>query len=113
MDVHPLEVEGEARRQRLDNIRPIHSGCSTGLEPETIDIALLFDALHDVDDKAAVLGEIRRVLTPDGRLLYKDHTLNGTELRDLIKRNGFRLDWESEMLSFGMDFRPRSREWSG
>ncbi len=103
VDVHPLAlqmVEKAAQREGNTNVRPIRSSCATGLEPETIDIVLLFDTLHDVEDKEAVLAEIRQLLKPNGRLLYKDHTLNGAPLRELMLRSGFRLVEESEVLSF-------------
>jgi ubiquinone/menaquinone biosynthesis C-methylase UbiE len=103
LDIHPLAiqmVEKAARKQRLTNIRPICSSCTTGLEPETIDLALLFNTLHDVDDRDGVLAEIRRVLKPNGRLVYRDHTLNGASLLELMNRVGFCLVEESEVRSF-------------
>jgi len=103
LDIHPLAikmVEKTARKQRLTNIRPICSSCTTGLEPATIDLALLFNTLHDVDDKDGVLAEIRRVLKPNGRLVYRDHTLNGTPLLELMQRAGFCLVEESQVQSF-------------
>jgi len=83
-------VERADRKQGLTNVRR-----ATGLGPETIDVAFLFDTLHDVRDKKSVLGELRRVLKPKGRLLYKDHTLNGVPLREMMVQSGFRLVNES------------------
>jgi len=103
VDAHPLAiqmVEKAARKAGLTNIKTIRSSCTTGLEPETIDVALLFDTLHDVDDKEAVLGELHRVLRPKGRLLYKDHTLNGEHLIELMRSSDFRVASKSEILSF-------------
>ena len=103
LDIHPLAirmVENKTRQRGLTNVRLICSSCATGLEFEMLDAVLLLDTLHDVEDKDAVLGEIRRVLKPNGRLLYKDHTLRGAQLITLMKSKGFRMVGEGEMLSF-------------
>ena len=103
LDIHPLAiqtVEKAAKRRALDNVRLIRSSCASGLKSESIDIAILFDTLHDVDDADGVLHEIRRVLKSKGRLAYKDHTLNGTLLLQVMLRNGLRLVEGSEVLSF-------------
>jgi len=98
VDVHPLAIRmvgKAARRSALGNIRLIQSSCATGLESASVDVAFLFDTLHDVRNKEAVLQEIRRVLKQDGRLLYRDHTLNGPQLVELMRSNGFGLHDES------------------
>jgi len=103
VDVHPLAiqaVEKAVAREGLANVRTIHSDCATGLEHESIDAVLLFDALHDVEDKESVLAELRRVLKPKGRLLYKDHTLNGSRLLALMRENDFRPWGGPDVLSF-------------
>ena len=103
VDVHPLAirmVEKAARMEGLANVRTIQSSCATGLDAETIDVALLFDALHDVLDKESVLGEIRRVLRPKGVLLYRDHTLGGMRVIELMRANDLRLASEASILSF-------------
>jgi len=103
VDVHPMAirmVEKAARTQGLANVQTIQSSCATGLDAETIDVALLFDALHDVVDKESVLGEIRRVLKRKGALLYRDHTLGGMRLVELMRANDFRLASEGSILSF-------------
>ena len=46
---------------------------------------LLYDALHDMEDKQAVLREIHRVLKSQGTLSYKDHTLKGEALLSLMR----------------------------
>ena len=103
VDVHPLAmkaVEKAAAKERLVNVRTVRSDCATGLEPESVDAVLLFDALHDVEDKESALAELRRVLKPKGRLLYKDHTLNGPRLLALMRENDLRPWGRSDVLSF-------------
>ena len=103
VDVHPLAIRAvrkEAARQGLTNVRTALSDCATGLKPESIDAILLFDTLHDVEEKEAVLAEMRRVLKPAGRLLYKDHSLNGSRLFALMREDDWRPCGRSEVLSF-------------
>ena len=94
LDVHPVAlgtVAKKAGKQGLTNIRLIDSDCSTGLDPESVDMALLYYALHDIEEKDDVLKEIYRVLKPEGRLLYKDHV----NLVPLMLSSGFCLASES------------------
>jgi ubiquinone/menaquinone biosynthesis C-methylase UbiE len=98
VDVHPLAiktVERTAKKARLSNLRTIRSDCATGLPPRSVDAVLLYDTLHDVEDKHVVLAELLRVLKPQGALCYKDHTLKGEQLLSLMKSNGFSLHNET------------------
>lgn len=75
VDIHPLAidaVEKRARKQQLANVRTILSDRNTGLADESVDVVLLYDTLHLVRDKQALLGELHRVLKPSG-LLSADH----------------------------------------
>jgi ubiquinone/menaquinone biosynthesis C-methylase UbiE len=76
LDVHPLaikRVKERAEKERLTNIRTIQSDCATGLEPESIDVAFLYDVLRGLDQPNAVLAELHRVLKPGGTLSVNDH----------------------------------------
>jgi ubiquinone/menaquinone biosynthesis C-methylase UbiE len=98
LDLHPLAVkmvERTAEKARLSNICTIRSDCGTGLPKGSIDSVLLYDALHDVEDKEAVLKELHRVLKHQGTLCYKDHTLGGEPLLSLLRSNGFSLQNET------------------
>ncbi|HYM84692.1 MAG TPA: methyltransferase domain-containing protein [Candidatus Dormibacteraeota bacterium] len=61
-------VAERARRAGLANVGPILSDCATGLETGSVDVVLLYDANHGIDDKRAVLAELERVLKPGGLL---------------------------------------------
>ena len=98
VDVHPLAIrmtERAAVVAGLKNIKTVRSDCATGIPSGSIDVVLLYDALHDVEDRDAVLGEIRRVLKSGGRIAYRDHSLQGEELRSLMRANGFSVSDES------------------
>ena len=93
-DVHPLAlitVDKEARRRGLTSVCIINSDCETGLDAESVDVVLLYYALHDIEKKEAVLNEIHRILRREGRLLYKDHT----NLVSLMLSSGFCLSAET------------------
>ena len=77
LDIHPLAVETVARRagkENLANIKTIQSGRDTGLPDESLDAILLYDVLHAVPDKGALLRELHRVLKRGGFLsVVPDH----------------------------------------
>jgi ubiquinone/menaquinone biosynthesis C-methylase UbiE len=91
-DVHPLAIRMVARGAQahgLTNLRTVLTDCATGLPAGSVDVVLLFDALHDIEDRTAVLKELRRVLKEGGRIQYQDHTLFGGELHSLMMSGGF------------------------
>jgi len=59
-DIHPLAIEAVAKRARkenLSNIQTILTDRDTDLPDESIDVVLLYDTLHMVRDKQALLLE--------------------------------------------------------
>lgn len=81
LDIHPLAVqavEKRARKEQLSNVKTILSDRNTGLPDESVDVVLLYDTLHMVRDKQALLRELHRVLKPEG-LLSADHEHTDTE----------------------------------
>lgn len=71
LDIHPLAVQSvkrKARKENLTNIKTILSGRDTGLADQSIDIALVYDTIHMVNDKQALTKELHRVLKPNGLL---------------------------------------------
>ncbi|MEA1959187.1 MAG: class I SAM-dependent methyltransferase [Chloroflexota bacterium] len=85
IDIHPLAVEAvesKAARANLKNIVTILSERNTGLPDECVDTALLFDAIHMIEDKKALLGELHRVIRPNGRLsIFVEHTKPDSVIR--------------------------------
>jgi ubiquinone/menaquinone biosynthesis C-methylase UbiE len=100
LDIHPLAVETVARRadkENLANVETIQSDRDTGLNDESVDAILLYDVLHSVPDKGALLCELYRVLKPGGSLsVVPDHmeedvfleTVQAGNLFSLQARNG-------------------------
>jgi ubiquinone/menaquinone biosynthesis C-methylase UbiE len=50
----------------------ICSDCETGLPDNCVDIVLLYDIFHMLNDPQAILAELHRVLKPDGVLSFND-----------------------------------------
>jgi len=95
LDIHPLAiqmVQGIASREQLTNVETICSDCKTGLPDNTVDVALLYDILHDLGDPNGVLQELHRVLKPDGILSFTDHHLKENKIVSRLTNGGlFRL----------------------
>lgn len=78
LDFHPLAIDKIKKRascKGLDNIQTIHSSCTTGLKNASVDIALIYDMLHEAEEPDKILVEVHRVLKPDGVLSFSDHHL--------------------------------------
>ena len=94
-DINPLalrRVQQVASRKGLRNIETIQTGCATGLESSAIDIAILYDTFHDLEDSQGVLTELHRVLKPGCLLSFSDHHMEEGEILGGVAGGGrFRL----------------------
>jgi ubiquinone/menaquinone biosynthesis C-methylase UbiE len=95
-DIHPLATEvvaERARKENLGNVRTILTDRDTGLPDESIDVVLLYDTLHMVRDKQALLQELHRVLKPAGFLSADhQHTAQEAFLETMATGNLFSLE---------------------
>lgn len=94
LDMHPLAIESVRRlraRKDLRNVTTIFSDCNTGLSESEVDVVLLHDVLHDVDDPAMLLCELHRVLKPRGILSASDHHLKEQLIGVMAEHGLFRL----------------------
>jgi ubiquinone/menaquinone biosynthesis C-methylase UbiE len=83
LDIHPLamkRVQEMTARQGLANVETIHSGCKTGLPDASLDVVLLYDVFHALDNPQAILAELHRVLKPSGTLSFSDHHMGEEEI---------------------------------
>jgi len=91
LDIHPLAVEmvrKAASKKGLANVKTIRSDCATGLEDASVDVALLYDVFHGLDDGKAVLRELHRVLRPGGTLSFSDHHMKDSKIVSRISGTG-------------------------
>jgi len=108
LDVNPLAIKAVqtlAAKKRIFNVRVILSDCDTGLPPASIDVVLLYDILHDLENHTKVLTELHRVLKTEGILSVSDHHLEEDEIISRVINGGsfkFKLKGE-KTLSFTKD----------
>lgn len=110
LDVNPLAiktVQGLVTKKKLSNVRVILSDCDTGLPPASIDVVLLYDILHDLQNRAKVLKELHRVLKAKSILSISDHHLEDDGIISRVTKGGlFKLMSKGERtLSFTKDKR--------
>ena len=95
LDIHPLavkQVQDIASRRKLNNVKTIRSDCKTGLPDSSVDAVLLYDIFHMLSDPGAVLGELHRVLKPNGILSFSDHHMKESDILPGVANGGlFRL----------------------
>jgi ubiquinone/menaquinone biosynthesis C-methylase UbiE len=95
LDINPLAVKMVKKiavKRQLPNVETILSDCSTGLPNDSIDVVLLYDTFHDLVDQKMVLGELHKVLKPNGILSFSDHHMEENEILPKITDDGlFRL----------------------
>jgi ubiquinone/menaquinone biosynthesis C-methylase UbiE len=100
VDIHPLALRGlerAARRRGLGHLQVIHGDAMPQVPSGSVDVALLFDVLHEVEEPAMTLAEIRRVLKQDGTLCVADHCTKGAVLLEAVAAGGlFRLINDNE-----------------
>jgi ubiquinone/menaquinone biosynthesis C-methylase UbiE len=95
LDVLPVAIDmvkNLAKKSNLKNVETILSDCNTGLQNDTIDVVLLYDTFHDLDNQNSVLQELHRVLKPNGTLSFSDHHMKEADITSAItKQDLFRL----------------------
>lgn len=79
-------VQKKIEKYCLRNVSTIVSGCETGLPDSCVDVVLLHDILHELENLEPVLSELHRVLRPDGALSVSDHHLGQIDLISRVTR---------------------------
>jgi len=90
LDIHPLAikaVEHKAKKKDLTNISTILSDRDTGLPGESIDVVLLYDMIHMVKDKWALLEELHRVIKPNGLLSIITGHIKVEDVLEVVTEN--------------------------
>ncbi len=91
LGVHPLAIQAIQRlasKNGLTSVQTILSDCQTGLPPNSLDVVLLYDTLHHLDEPNRVLAELHRVLRPKGILSVSDHHMKEGEIISQVTSGG-------------------------
>ena len=92
VDIQPLAVQvvkEKAARAGLTNIEAILvDSYDTGIEKVSVDTVLLIDTFHMISDFDALLGEVHRVLKPDGRLFMDPGHMKQSEATKILDESG-------------------------
>lgn len=95
LDINPLaifRVKNIASKRGLENVETILSNCKTVLPDNSIEVVLLYNTFHDLDDPDGVLKELSRALKSKGKLSFSDHHMKEDKiLFGLTKRDLFML----------------------
>lgn len=70
-DIQPLMIEAIERRvqrEGLTNVRAVLGTADNPRLPEPVDIVLIVDAYHEIEDPVALLRNVREGLKPQGRI---------------------------------------------
>ena len=104
-DVTALEtLKRRARKDGLQNIETIvSSDLDTGLQDRCVDVVLLHDVLHVIDERTALFGEMNRILDPGGRVSIYPMHVDKDEVSRQMRSTGFSLqaeEYEGNILVF-------------
>ena len=91
LDVMPVAIEMVKKliaNRKLTNVETILSDCKTGLPDGSLDVVLLYDVFHDLENQNSVLMELHRVLKTEGTLSFNDHHMDEPEIVSKIGNQG-------------------------
>lgn len=91
LDIHPLAVktvEKKAKKEGPINITTILSDGDTGLPDESVDVVLLYDTIHMVNDKDALLEELHRAMKPNGLLSILAEHIKVEDVMEIAQKDG-------------------------
>jgi ubiquinone/menaquinone biosynthesis C-methylase UbiE len=116
-------LRDRADRDGLGNVVPVlASADSPRLPPGRVDLLLLVDTYHHLDDRPAYFCRVQRLLAPGGRVVIvdwqkrelpvgpaMDHKLDRAQVSEEMDLAGYRLDAAPDVLPYQyvLIFRPR------
>ena len=92
LDIQPMAismVKKKATSKALTNVETILvDSYKTGIEESTIDLVLLIDTFHIVNDKDALLKEIHRIMKQDGILFMDPGHMKLEKAVEIVESSG-------------------------
>lgn len=68
-----------AHRERLHVLHPVRASVDNPYLPEPVDVALIVDTYHHIDDRVAYFSRLKSSLRPGGRLAIVDFKIDAPE----------------------------------
>lgn len=102
----------EAKRQHTKNVVPYEIKTSKPELPEKVNLVLIVDTFHHIDDRVQYFKDLQSSLTPDARLVIvdftekspvgppKDHRIDKYEVISELKESGYSLSNDKEFLPY-------------
>jgi ubiquinone/menaquinone biosynthesis C-methylase UbiE len=92
VDLHPLAIKmikEKAAHESLTNVEAVLvDSYNTGIQSSTIDLILLIDTLPLVKDYNALLGEIYRLLKPNGLMFISHARIKVSRTKEIVENTG-------------------------
>jgi SAM-dependent methyltransferase len=67
-------LDARAKREHLANLAPVQAGAATANLPEPVDLVLVVDTYHHIDDRTRYFAALQSSLRPGGRVVIIDFT---------------------------------------
>lgn len=83
LDIHPKAIQtvkDRAAKEGFNNIVTILADRPAEIEPESIDIVLLYDIFHMLSGSGEVLKGLHRVMKPNSLLSFSDHHMKEEQI---------------------------------
>ncbi len=92
LDIHPLAIKKVKKlilKKGLKNVKPLLLDDKAELQNNSIDVIILFDVLHEIENLEKVLKDFYSILKVNGVLYVSDHHLKEKEIFSKIINSGF------------------------
>jgi ubiquinone/menaquinone biosynthesis C-methylase UbiE len=114
-DVEPSMIEylhKQSEKLRLPNHLPVKVPANKVDLPTKVNLVLVVDTYHHIDDRITYFGALREQLMPDGRVVVIDftaqspegpppkHRISKADLQDEMKQAGYTLDQDITLLPY-------------
>lgn len=94
-DIHPTAIKmiaKKVKRKNISNIETIQTDCATSIQNNSVDVVLLYDIIHMLNNIKEILTELARILKPDGILSVSNpHMKEENIIHKITKNSQFKL----------------------
>jgi cyclopropane fatty-acyl-phospholipid synthase-like methyltransferase len=112
-DIEPAMVDHLKKRamsEHLSNVEPVLAGAASPNLPRPVDVVLIVDTYHHLPSRVTYFRELRKSLTPTGRVAIVDFRKDAPDgppvefrftpqqIEDEMRQAGFRLDASHDFL---------------